>query len=167
MRRMPSGYDDCLPGNTSKRLSIALRKGLTRTIDANVGSSIIFATTLSSLFLNNFNKLFKRASLSEFIKTNSFFSLSLPVSFPLFFNVVTNIQSIYTTQTNCWVRVRWLLFFLASGIGFLLPYMTIHMKSLGIIVSEEIRIIYGVVPFCAIFAPLAMGMIADKLGWQG
>ena len=55
------------------------------------------------------------------------------------------------------------LFFLASGIGVLLPYMTIHMKSLGITV-EEIGIIYGVVPFFAILAPSAMGMIADKLG---
>jgi MFS family permease len=53
--------------------------------------------------------------------------------------------------------------FLASGIGVLLPYMTIHMKSLGITV-EEIGIIYGIVPFAAILAPSAMGMIADKIG---
>ncbi len=41
--------------------------------------------------------------------------------------------------------------------------MTLHMRSLGITV-EEIGIIYGIVPFAAILAPSAMGMIADKIG---
>jgi MFS family permease len=50
-----------------------------------------------------------------------------------------------------------------KGIGVLLPYMTIHMKSLGISV-EETAIIYGVFPLFSIFAPYAMGIIADKLG---
>ena len=55
------------------------------------------------------------------------------------------------------------LSFLFKGLGVLLPYMTIHMKSLGITV-EETAIIYGVVPLFAILAPSTMGMIADKLG---
>jgi len=50
-----------------------------------------------------------------------------------------------------------------SSIGVLLPYMTIHMKSLGITVAET-AIIYGVYPIFAIFAPFSMGVIADKLG---
>jgi hypothetical protein len=37
------------------------------------------------------------------------------------------------------------------------------MKSLGISV-EETAIIYGVFPLFSIFAPYAMGIIADKLG---
>lgn len=41
--------------------------------------------------------------------------------------------------------------------------MTIHMKSLGISVSET-AVIYGVFPPFAILAPSTMGMIADKLG---
>lgn len=50
-----------------------------------------------------------------------------------------------------------------TAIGVILPYMTLHMRSLGITV-EEIGIIYGIVPFAAILAPSAMGMIADKIG---
>ena len=53
--------------------------------------------------------------------------------------------------------------FYPVGIGVLLPNMTIHMKSLGISV-EETAIIYGVFPIFSIFAPYAMGIIADKLG---
>ena len=49
------------------------------------------------------------------------------------------------------------------GLGVLLPFMTIHMKSLGISV-EETAIINGIAPPFAILAPSAMGMIADRLG---
>lgn len=51
----------------------------------------------------------------------------------------------------------------STGIGVLLPYMTIHMKSLGISVAET-AVIYGVFPLFSILAPYTMGMIADKLG---
>ena len=50
-----------------------------------------------------------------------------------------------------------------KGIGVLAPYLTIHMKSLGITV-EETAIIYGVVPLFGLIAPSTMGMVADKLG---
>ena len=59
--------------------------------------------------------------------------------------------------------INLLVTFYPVGIGVLLPYMTIHMKSLGISV-EETAIIYGVFPLFTIFAPYIMGMIADKMG---
>lgn len=51
----------------------------------------------------------------------------------------------------------------SSGIGVLVPFMTIHMKSLGLTV-KEIAIIYGVAPPLFALSPFAMGIIADKLG---
>ena len=45
----------------------------------------------------------------------------------------------------------------------LLPYQTIHMKSLGISVQET-AVIYGVVPIFSILSPSAMGFIGDKMG---
>jgi hypothetical protein len=47
--------------------------------------------------------------------------------------------------------------------GVLMPFMTIHMKSLGITVGET-AIVNGIVPPFTILAPSIMGMIADKLG---
>ena len=47
--------------------------------------------------------------------------------------------------------------------GVLMPFMTIHMKSLGITV-EETAIINGIVPAFSVLSPSIMGMIADKLG---
>ena len=52
---------------------------------------------------------------------------------------------------------------LFEGMGVLMPFMTIHMKSLGITV-EETAIINGIVPPFSILSPSIMGMIADKLG---
>lgn len=49
------------------------------------------------------------------------------------------------------------------GTGVIAPFMTVHMKSLGITV-EETALINGIVPPFAILSPSAMGMIADKLG---
>ena len=53
--------------------------------------------------------------------------------------------------------------FMTIGTGVLMPFMTIHMKSLGITV-EETALINGIVPPFAILSPSAMGMIADRLG---
>ena len=47
--------------------------------------------------------------------------------------------------------------------GVLIPFMTIHLKSLGITV-EETAIINGIVPPFCILSPTIMGIIADKLG---
>ena len=44
-----------------------------------------------------------------------------------------------------------------------MPYMTIHMKSLGITVAET-AIIYFVFPLFSIMAPGSTGMIGDKMG---
>jgi len=49
-----------------------------------------------------------------------------------------------------------------TGIG-IWPFMTIHMKSLGITV-QEIGLVFGIVPPLVAFSPFAIGVIADKLG---
>lgn len=57
-----------------------------------------------------------------------------------------------------------LLFFMhSSSILVLYPYLTIHMRELGINV-EETAIMSAVTPAVAIFMPPLAGMIADKIG---
>ncbi|KAK4026589.1 hypothetical protein OUZ56_015594 [Daphnia magna] len=70
---------------------------------------------------------------------------------------------IYDLKQRKLIPTKILFFVVLSSIGVLLPYMTIHMKSLGISV-EETALIYGIFPLFAILAPYTMGIIADKLG---
>jgi MFS family permease len=50
-----------------------------------------------------------------------------------------------------------------TGVGVLLPFTTIHMKSLGLS-FQEVGSIYGVSSIAAILSPFLIGLIADKLG---
>merc|ERR1712071_459829 len=61
------------------------------------------------------------------------------------------------------IPIKIIFFFIVSGIGVLVPYMAIHMKSLGITVTEA-AVIYGIYPIFSILAPCIVGVIADKLG---
>ncbi|PSN42174.1 hypothetical protein C0J52_09851 [Blattella germanica] len=57
-----------------------------------------------------------------------------------------------------------LLFFVhASTVFVLYPYLTIHMRELGINV-EETAIMSAVIPFVAIIMPPLAGMVADRIG---
>lgn len=58
---------------------------------------------------------------------------------------------------------RSLKFLLFSAIQVLYPYLTIHMRELGINV-EETAIMSAVSPVISIFMPPLAGMIADKIG---
>jgi len=45
----------------------------------------------------------------------------------------------------------------------ILPYLTIHMKDIGIN-DMDVALIYSVLPFCVFIAPPIVGFFADKLG---
>ena len=54
--------------------------------------------------------------------------------------------------------------FMLSGAAYaILPYLTIHMKDIGIS-DLDVALIYTVLPFCVFIAPPFVGFLADKLG---
>ncbi|CAG2102740.1 unnamed protein product [Medioppia subpectinata] len=59
--------------------------------------------------------------------------------------------------------LKLILFFWFGAAACLLPYMTIHMRQLGITV-EETAIVYTVLPITQVIGPPIAGFIADKLG---
>ncbi|XP_057367450.1 uncharacterized protein LOC130688483 [Daphnia carinata] len=61
------------------------------------------------------------------------------------------------------IPVKFLSLIVFSGYGVLLPFFSIHMKSLGISV-EETGAIYAVSSIIGVLTPLCTGMMADKLG---
>ena len=54
------------------------------------------------------------------------------------------------------------LFFFSASAFSILPYLTIHMKDIGISV-EHIALMYAVLPFTIFLAPPLVGFMADKL----
>ena len=51
-----------------------------------------------------------------------------------------------------------------SGAAYaILPYLTIHMKDIGIS-DIDVALIYTILPFCVFIAPPIVGFFADKLG---
>ncbi|XP_057367697.1 uncharacterized protein LOC130688704 isoform X2 [Daphnia carinata] len=61
------------------------------------------------------------------------------------------------------VPIKFLTFIILSGIGVLFPFVTIHMKSLGMTV-EETGAIFGVSSVAAILTPFLVGLLADRIG---
>jgi MFS family permease len=55
------------------------------------------------------------------------------------------------------------LFFYAAAAFAILPYLTIHMKDIGIS-DIDVALIYTILPFCVFLAPPVVGYFADKLG---
>jgi len=55
------------------------------------------------------------------------------------------------------------LFCFSSGLYALIPYLTIHMKDIGIS-DIDIALIYTILPFCVFMAPPLVGFFADRLG---
>jgi len=55
------------------------------------------------------------------------------------------------------------LFFFSAAAFAILPYLTIHMKDLGIS-DIDIALIYTVLPFCVFVAPPIIGYLGDKMG---
>lgn len=72
-------------------------------------------------------------------------------------------QDCYTQYTS-FVTFRFLLFvLLLLALLVLYPYLTIHMRELGINV-EETAIMSAVTPVVSIVMPPLAGMLADKIG---
>ena len=73
------------------------------------------------------------------------------------------------TPAWCWTINRTLLplkltlFFFAAAAFSILPYLTIHMKDIGIS-DIDIALIYTVLPFTVFLAPPLVGFLADRLG---
>ncbi len=59
--------------------------------------------------------------------------------------------------------LKFTLFFFMSSAVALLPYLTIHMKDIGI-KTEHIAIMYAALPFTIFLAPPTVGFLADKMG---
>lgn len=59
--------------------------------------------------------------------------------------------------------LKLVIFFFSSSAFSILPYLTIHMKDIGISV-ENIAIIYAVLPFTSLISSPLVGFLADKLG---
>jgi len=55
------------------------------------------------------------------------------------------------------------LFFFNGASFAVMPYLTIHMKDIGIN-DVDIALMYAILPFCAFIAPPIVGFMADKLG---
>ena len=61
------------------------------------------------------------------------------------------------------VPLKLLIFFESSATCSLLPYLTIHMKDIGISI-DHIALIYAILPFTIFIAPPFVGYLADKMG---
>ena len=61
------------------------------------------------------------------------------------------------------IPLKLLIFFWSSAAFSILPYLTIHMKDIGISI-DHIALIYAILPFTIFIAPPAVGYLADKLG---
>ena len=61
------------------------------------------------------------------------------------------------------IPLKLLIFFWSSAAFSILPYLTIHMKDIGISI-DHIALIYAILPFMVFIAPPAVGYLADKLG---
>ena len=55
------------------------------------------------------------------------------------------------------------LFFFNGASFAIMPYLTIHMKDIGIN-DVDIALMYAILPFCVFIAPPVVGFFADKLG---
>ena len=71
-------------------------------------------------------------------------------------------KEIFTINTKL-VPLKLLIFFWSSAAFSILPYLTIHMKDIGISI-DHIALIYAILPFTLFLAPPAVGFMADKLG---
>ncbi|CAL4199043.1 unnamed protein product, partial [Meganyctiphanes norvegica] len=61
------------------------------------------------------------------------------------------------------IPMKFVLFFVSGGMTAFMPYLTIHMRTVGITL-QEIGLIYAFIPVPCFLGPLLSGMLADKLG---
>ena len=55
------------------------------------------------------------------------------------------------------------LFMFCGAAYAVLPYLTIHMKDIGIS-DMDVGLIYSILPFCVFIGPPIVGFVADKIG---
>ena len=55
------------------------------------------------------------------------------------------------------------LFMFCGAAYAILPYLTIHMKDIGIS-DMDVGLIYSILPFCVFIGPPIVGFVADKIG---
>ena len=72
------------------------------------------------------------------------------------------IKSIFSVDWK-FVPLKLQIFFWGAASFSILPYLTIHMKDIGLSIND-IALIYAVLPFTIFIAPPAIGYLADKLG---
>jgi len=61
------------------------------------------------------------------------------------------------------VPLKFTLFFFNGASFAVMPYLTIHMKDIGIN-DVDIALMYAILPFCVFIAPPLVGFFADKVG---
>ena len=72
------------------------------------------------------------------------------------------LKSIFSIDWK-FVPLKLQIFLWGSAAFSILPYLTIHMKDIGLSI-DHIALIYAVLPFTIFIAPPAIGFLADKLG---
>ncbi|XP_018322678.1 uncharacterized protein LOC108735277 [Agrilus planipennis] len=71
-------------------------------------------------------------------------------------------KSFFSVNKNL-ITLKITLFFLYGATSSLLPYLTVHMQSIGLTI-EEIALVYLALPFTTFLAPPVTGFLVDKFG---
>merc|ERR1719384_814979 len=74
----------------------------------------------------------------------------------------SNAKAFFQPNMNL-LPLKCTLFFFNGASFAIMPYLTIHMKDIGIN-DVDIALMYAILPFCVFIAPPVVGFFADKLG---
>jgi len=74
----------------------------------------------------------------------------------------SNAKNFFQPNMNL-LPLKCTLFFFNGASFAIMPYLTIHMKDIGIN-DVDIALMYAILPFCVFIAPPLVGFFADKLG---
>ena len=93
-------------------------------------------------------------SIQWFFKENS--------STSIMENIKNTLRSVFSVNKKL-LPLKVTLFMFAGAAYAMLPYLTIHMKDIGIS-DIDVALIYSILPFCVFTAPPLVGFFADKIG---
>ena len=93
-------------------------------------------------------------SIQWFFKENS--------STSIMENIKSTLRSVFSVNKKL-LPLKVTLFMFAGAAYAMLPYLTIHMKDIGIS-DIDVALIYSILPFCVFTAPPLVGFFADKIG---
>ena len=77
-------------------------------------------------------------------------------------NIKSTLRSVFSVNKKL-LPLKVTLFMFAGAAYAMLPYLTIHMKDIGIS-DIDVALIYSILPFCVFTAPPLVGFFADKIG---